>query len=256
MQLQNLSWPEIEKLTRDIPVLIPIAAIEQHGNHLPVSTDSDLLGEIVARTEATMGSSFLSLPLQWLGNSHHHLDFPGTLSCSPRTYLDMVGGIVDNMLQHGFRRILILNGHGGNDVPGRQVTFEVRQKYRERDELLLLFSTYWQLAGPPANTVPQLQQTEMGHACEWETSMMLAISPEHVGDYLSAEPLDPGVGFSPAERAWRTKQRTAEGHIGFPAQATLEKGLALLEHFSCGVTKTIQKMQSWDGQSWNAQSNA
>ena len=84
----------------------------------------------------------------WLGNSHHHMDFPGTVSAEPRVWLDLLCGLVDNFITHGFRRIVVLNGHGGNDVPGRQATFELRQKHRERADLLLLFATYWNLADP------------------------------------------------------------------------------------------------------------
>ena len=82
-------------------------------------------------------------PLLWLGNSHHHLDFAGTLSAAPRTYLDLLGDLVDNLVAHGFRRIVLLNGHGGNIVPAQQAVFEARQRYRERSDLLLLAATYW-----------------------------------------------------------------------------------------------------------------
>ena len=82
----------------------------------------------------------------WLGNSHHHLDFASTLSAAPRTYLDLLGDLIDNFVAHGFRRIVLLNGHGGNIVPASQAVFEARQRYRGRDNLLL-GATYW-LLGP------------------------------------------------------------------------------------------------------------
>lgn len=250
MQLQDLTWPALDALSRDTPVVIPIAAIEQHGHHLPLSTDSTLLTEIVARAEKGLNETALLTPLLWLGNSHHHLDFCGTLSAAPRTYLDLVSGLLDNMLHHGFRRILVLNGHGGNDVPGKQSTFEIRQRYRSRDDLLLLFSTYWQLA-EPTERITELHQQEMGHACEWETSMMLAINPSLVGNYQTAEPNDTGTGFSPANRAWQTAERTSVGHIGWPNLASREKGEALLGLFSNGVIEMVRRMAKWDGQSWD-----
>lgn len=249
MQLKDLSWPEIDQLSRDLPVVIPIAAIEQHGHHLPLSTDSTLLAEILSRAEQKLRKQVLIAPLLWLGNSHHHLDFPGTLSATPRNYLEIVSGLIDNMLHHGFKRILVLNGHGGNDVPGKQSTFEIRQQYRERDELLLLFATYWDLASPPQSQ--ELHQQEMGHACEWETSMMLAIDPAYVGNYEAAEPVDPGLGFAPATRAWRTAQRTSVGHIGWPNLASTEKGEALLASFAAGVVRMVERMAHWDGQLWD-----
>ncbi len=250
MYLQELTWPAISQLSRDVPVVIPVAAVEQHGHHLPVFTDSMLLGEIVRRVEAAMGSSGLFAPLMWVGNSHHHLDFPGTLSASPRTYLDVLVGLVENMIVHGFKRIYLLNGHGGNDIPGKQAMFEVRQQYRSRKDLLLLFSTYWSLGGQPDQSMPELVQTEMGHACEWETSMILRIAPNLVGDYRSAPYIPPGSPFLPASRAWITKDRSQIGHIGSPAAASAEKGEHLFSVFSNDVQSIIQRMIQWDGSSW------
>ncbi len=250
MLLTNLTWPAIEKLPKHTPVVIPIAAIEQHGHHLPLATDSMLLTEIVRRVEAAMPASILVTPLMWLGNSDHHLDFPGTLSASPRMYLDMLVGLMDNLITHGFRRLYLLNGHGGNDVPGKQALFEVRQKYRQRDDLLLLFSTYWSLGGHPWERAPELVQREMGHACEWETSMVLRIAPELVGDYLAAVTVEPGNSFLPATRGWITKERSQPGHIGSPQLASTEKGEALFQTFSHDVEEMLKRILAWDGSSW------
>ncbi|MCA9129492.1 MAG: creatininase family protein [Planctomycetales bacterium] len=250
MQLSNLCWPAVQSLSKDIPVVIPIAAVEQHGHHLPLITDSMLLGEIVQRAERELSDSVLVTPLQWYGNSHHHLDYPGTLSCPPRTYLDLVAATVDNMVAHGFKRILVLNGHGGNDVPGKQALFELRQQYRSRQDLLLLFATYWSLAPNVAEEVAGLFQQEMAHACEWETSMMLCIAPDLVGDYLAAEPVEPGNAFRPASRAWITQDRSTTGHIGWPHLATQSKGEQLLQQFSAGVIGMVHRIRNWDGSAW------
>src|SRR5688572_22220771 len=83
VQLQEMSWPAVEALSKDIPVVVPIAAMEQHGRHMPVFTDSMLLGEVVRRAADRLGDRVVWAPLLWLGNSHHHLDFPGTLSAAP-----------------------------------------------------------------------------------------------------------------------------------------------------------------------------
>src|SRR5215468_6609212 len=111
MLLQEMTWPEINALPRDIPVVVPVAALEQHGHHMPVFTDSLLVGEVVRRVGVAMADRVLIAPLMWLGNSHHHMDFPGTLSAAPRTYLDVLGDLLDNVVTHGFRRIVLLNGH-------------------------------------------------------------------------------------------------------------------------------------------------
>ena len=146
MLLQEMTWPEIGNLSRDLPVLVPVAALEQHGHHMPVFTDSMLLGEVVRRVGEAMTDRVLITPLMWLGNSHHHMDFQGTLSASPRVYLDLLNGMAENLLAHGFRRIVFINGHGGNTTPGKQAIFEIRQRHRDRDDLLLLFSAYWDQA--------------------------------------------------------------------------------------------------------------
>ena len=250
MLLADLTWPAIAALPKDTPVLIPIAAMEQHGHHLPIATDSLLLAEIVRRVEASQPGEVLLTPLMWLGNSDHHLDFAGTLSAAPRVYLDMLCGLLDNLIGHGFRRLVLLNGHGGNDVPGKQAVFEMRQRYRQRDDLLLLFGTYWLLGGAPWELCPELEQREMGHACEWETSMIMRLAPHLVGDYRQAVDVPPGNAFLPATRGWITKERTGRGHIGQPRWATAEKGEALFVSFSRDVQQLLQRVRAWDGHSW------
>ncbi len=249
MQLADLTWPAVRALGPDVPVVVPVAAVEQHGHHLPLYTDSHLLGEVVRRAAGRVGDRVLFAPLQWLGNSDHHLDFPGTLSAPPRAYLDLLNGLIDNLLAHGFRRLVLLNGHGGNDVPGKQAVFEARQRHRTRDDLLLLFATYWSLGGPPPAV--DLTQRQMGHACEWETSMMLRLAPHLVGDIrlLAAVPF--GNPFEPAVRGWVTRERTAPGHIGDPRAATAEKGEALFQTFADAAVALLDRVLAWDGRSWS-----
>lgn len=250
MNLTDLKWPDIAALSRDVPVVIPIAALEQHGRHMPLFTDSILLGEVVRRASAALAERVLFAPLMWLGNSEHHLDFPGSMSAAPRTYLDLLRDMAENFLAHGFRRIVFLNGHGGNHVPGSQAVYELRQKHRKRNDLLLLLATYWDL-GKPADTMPELKQRRMGHACEWETSMMLRIRPDLVGDLKKTQRVEWGNPFEPGNRGWITKERTPTGHIGYPTNATAEKGETLFRVFTADVVAYINRMLAWDGQSWN-----
>ncbi|MCI0748498.1 MAG: creatininase family protein [Verrucomicrobia subdivision 3 bacterium] len=250
MDLSELSWPAVAALPKDTPVVFPIAALEQHGHHLPLFTDSLLLGEIVRRAGEPLADRVLFAPLMWLGNSDHHLEFPGTLSAAPRTYLDLLNGLAENFIQHGFRRFVFVNGHGGNDVPGRQSIFELRQRHRDRNDLLFLLATYWNLGPNPSD--PSLHQREMGHACEWETSMMLRLDPRLVGDYRNALPVEPGASFSPAARGWITRERTALGHIGAPHLATAEKGEHLFRAFTANLVAFLERVVRWDGKSWNA----
>jgi creatinine amidohydrolase len=166
MNLAELTWEEVSNLNKNMPVVIPVAAIEQHGRHLPVFVDSILCGEVIRRVSETLKGKALFAPLTWFGNSHHHMDFPGTLSANPRLYLDLLNNLADNFLDHGFKRIVFINGHGGNIYPGKQAIFELRQKYRHRNDLLLLFGTYWDLNPEPRPALKDFVQHKMGHACE------------------------------------------------------------------------------------------
>lgn len=252
MNLSEMTWPAVAALDKRTPVIIPVAALEQHGLHLPVFTDSLLLGEIVRRMALELSDQVLIAPLMWLGNSDHHLDFAGTLSAPPRTYLDLLTGLTENFLMHGFQRIVFLNGHGGNDVPGKQALFEVRQRYRQRADLLLLFATYWHLVERPWESVPQSQQRQMGHACEWETSMILRIAPHLVApQHEQLAPVPFGNPFEPAFRGWITKDRTVPGHIGYPNFANAEKGEALFSVFTQGAVSLLERVLQWDGASWD-----
>jgi creatinine amidohydrolase len=249
--LQELSWPTIAAVAKDLPVVMPIAALEQHGRHMPVFTDSMLLGEVVRLASGVLGDRVLWTPLLWLGNSHHHMDFAGTLSAAPRTYLDLLGDLIDNLVAHGFHRIVLLNGHGGNIVPAQQAVFEVRQRYRERADLLLLTATYWLLGSKPKQADASLVQDQMGHACEWETSMILHLAPNLVGDLSQVQAVSPRMPFEPASQGWITKERSAAGHIGDPRHATAAKGQTLFRVFSHDVVTFLERVITWDGRSWD-----
>lgn len=252
MNLTELSSPDVRDLSRGTPVVIPVAALEQHGHHMPLFTDSILTNEVIRRVHENLSQKILVAPLMWLGNSHHHMDSPGTLSADPRVYLDLLCGLVENFISHGFARIVFINGHGGNDIPGRQCVFELRQRYRDRRDLLFLFGTYWLLGNSPVESIADLHQTEMGHAGEWETSMMLAIAPHLVGDYKNCEEVPPGNPFLPAHRGWTMPDRSAPGHVGKPSAATAEKGESLLDRFSADVVSLLGRVVTWDGSSWDA----
>jgi len=251
MNLSDIPWPMVASLSKDTPVIIPVAALEQHGRHLPLFTDSLLLGEVVRRAAARLKERVLLTPLLWLGNSDHHLDFAGTLSSPPRVYLDTLNGLAENLLQHGFRRIVFVNGHGGNDVPGRQAVFELRQRHRQRDDVLFLIATYWSLDARPEEADEGFVQREMGHACEWETSMMLRLAPHLVGDFKDAAPVEFGEPFTPAARGWIMKDRSVPGHVGQPHLASAEKGETLFRLFSDDLVAFLERVIRWDGKSWN-----
>ena len=251
MRLTDMTWPQVAALNPDTPVLIPVAALEQHGRHMPLFTDSMLTNEIVRRVEESVGEKILVAPLTWMGNSHHHMDFPGTLSVEPRLYIDLLNNLLENFIAHGFKRLIIFNGHGGNDVPGKQAVFETRQKYRQRADLLLLFVTYWNLEAEPWKGDASIQQRVMGHACEWETSMVLRLAPQLVGDLSQTSDVPFGNPFEPASRGWVMQDRSEPGHVGDPRGASAAKGEVLFQNFSAAAVGLIQRVVAWDGVSWN-----
>ena len=103
---------------RDAMVILPIGAIEQHGPHLPVEVDSQLGEQVALRTArllAARGEPVLVLPMLWTGVSEHHMSFGGTITLDMATFSAVVEGIVKSVVRHGFRRVVLLNGHGGNE---------------------------------------------------------------------------------------------------------------------------------------------
>jgi len=251
VQLAEMNWPAVAALPKSTPVVIPIAALEQHGRHMPVFTDSLLLGEVVRRASERTGDRVLWAPLTWIGNSDHHLDFPGTVSAAPRIYLDLLNNLFENFIFHGFHRLLFINGHGGNIVPAQQAVFETRQRHRQRNDLLLLSATYWLLGAKPHELAPGIAQQRMGHACEWETSMVLRLTPHLVHGHDQTQPVEFGKPFESANRGWITKDRSAPGHIGDPRTASADKGEIMFRAFSDDVVNLLERMIAWDGKSWS-----
>ena len=170
---------------------------------------------------------------------------------APRTYLDLLGDLIDNLVAHGFRRIVLFNGHGGNIVPASQAVFEARQRYRDRDDLLLVAATYWLLGSRPRDKNAAFVQDRMGHACEWETSMMLKLAPHLVGDLPPIDPVPFGNSFEPGSRGWITRERSTPGHIGDPRQASAAKGEILFRLFAGDVAAFLDRVIAWDGRSWD-----
>jgi len=229
MKLAELTWPEVEKLDRDIVVIYPIAALEQHSRHLPFFTDSILCDAVVNRLEAALKNDVLVLPLQWLGASEHHLGMAGTLTAVADTHLKIIAEPLRCLLKAGFKRVLIINGHGGN-TDGFHLA--LRQLAVEFPTALLSGASYWDFAPKEIATLLEGKYKHVGHACEFETAMMLNVRPELVrkseiadgGELLSASDALRGV-FMPLDM----KRQTRQGGTGYPSLATAEKGQLLMD---------------------------
>src|SRR3954451_14073313 len=118
MRFAEMTAPEIRGASRESTLVVaPIAACEQHSRHLPVFTDSILVGAVADGVERNLPERVLLLPVQWLGASDHHLPFGGTLTATLPTYEQMLVELLTPLLDGGFRRLMLLNGHGGNIDP-------------------------------------------------------------------------------------------------------------------------------------------
>ena len=242
--------------TRDAIVILPVASLEQHGLHLPVEVDS-LLGEtIAARTAAKIaarGQAVAVLPVLWTGLSEHHMSFGGTITLDYPAFAAVVEGVVRSVLRHGFRRIVLLNAHGGNENALRTITDDLTPKLG----VPIVQFTYWYAAVVAIAKILE-KQGGLTHACEAETSMMMAARPELVA--ANRIPLvransnsDDGADVPAGVYRWRAiGARTASGALGFPEAATPEKGERLFDAISTAVADKLCDKDLWD-LPWNAE---
>lgn len=255
MLFSALTYKTINQLVKEYVVVLPLAAIEQHGPHLAVSTDTDLVSRVAQETEALLPDDVLLCPTLPFGSSHHHLAFGGTLSISITTYTQVVIELVDSLLQNGFRKIVLLNGHGGNITPVKQALAVLGNKYDSTISPNIALVTYWETAGAVFAGAAPMESPALSHACEYETSMMLHLFPEKVWMNLAERSQRPvSNGFIPFEDDEPYKGVTifkqtgfisSNGSSGEPQLATAEKGKHLFESAVKSVTNFIESFKNW-----------
>ena len=241
MRFEELTGPLLRQVPRaSTLVLAPIAACEQHSRHLPTCTDALLVTAVAAGVEARLAQQVLLLPTLWLGASGHHLPLGATLSAEVDTHRAMLCDLLTSLLEDGYRRFLVLNGHGGNIDPMHVALRRLQPRYRDR---LLTAASYWELAAPELAALAEGPRRQMGHACEFETSMVLALRPELV---RREEIRDDPPAEDPALRglflADDFKQRTDHGAVGYPERASAEKGRAMLAAAIARTTEVAQAL--------------
>ena len=256
MKLGELKWPDVRDMDKSKVVVVPTAAMEQHGHHMPLLTDTILTQGILDRVEQEMGGEILSLPVLWLGASHHHMDFPGTISLDVDLYNQVICQIFEALIQAGFRKIIMLNGHGGNMVPGSAALTKTRLKYKEIDPLFLVAGPYWHIAADEFAAIPEIESPALNHACEYEGSMCLFLRPELVD-------LDKAVGYAATlhsdfidPHGWNRdkgvslavsfKDLSDNGAMGRGDLATAEKGQKLVEGAARAVVAFLRDMAKWE----------
>jgi creatinine amidohydrolase len=233
---------------RDGIVILPVGSIEQHGPHLPVEVDSQLGEQVALRTAQLLdirGVPVAVLPNLWTGVSEHHMSFGGTITLDFPTFSAVIEQIVRSVVRHGFRRIVLLNGHGGNENGLRVITDELTPKLK----VPVVEFTYWYAAAEAIRAILQTQ-TGLMHACEAETAMMMATHPDLVAEAripLAKANSTPDLGsIATGMYRWRSiGAMSASGVIGNPEAATAEKGARLFAAIAETIAAKLANPELW-----------
>ena len=245
VEWRNLRADQLRERTAAM-VIVPVASLEQHGPHMAVEVDSRL-GEAVAlrtaRKVVARGEDALVLPVVWTGLSEHHMSFGGTITLDLAGFGAVIEGSCRSLVRHGFRRIVLLNAHGGNENALRNITDELTPKLG----VPIVQFTYWYAAAPAIAELLETQ-TALQHACEAETSMMMALRPELVAkDRIPLAKSNRSANPEPAVYRWRTiASRSASGVLGNPEAASAEKGERLLEAISDRLAEKLCNRDLWE----------
>jgi creatinine amidohydrolase len=231
--------PEIREIAeQDGSVLvIPVGSIEQHGNHMPVATDTILVDAVAHRSAERVVDEIpiLVSPPVWSGYSPHHMPFGGTITLEYDELLDVLEDIADSALDNGFDSLLLLNGHGGNASLVSSATSTIGTEQPQAEILAL---TYFQLAASFIDDIRDTTLGGMGHAGEFETSLMMHLRPELVDedrmegtnmDEPYSQGIDDLVAGGPLSVYREFTEYSETGAIGDPTVSSAEKGERILE---------------------------
>jgi creatinine amidohydrolase len=246
-----LTWKQVDALPRDKTLLVlPTAAIEQHGPHLPLATDtlinSILLGGALERLPQK--TSVYALPAVCYGKSNEHIGFPGTLSVSSTTFMAVLRDLGASIAASGFKKLALFNTHGGNSSLVDVMARDLRAEFGLR-----LFSLFG--SGGAAFTGLGAQERAYGfHAGEVETSFLLSAIPElvhtneytvnYIADIEKPELLRPEN--SPANFAWLTRDIAPSGVMGDPNPATAEKGALWIDEAATRIAAALTAMAAYE----------
>ncbi len=240
----DMTWPDFQRVDMSqVIAVLPVAAIEQHGPHLPVGVDAAINeGYVRLAAEKIPGDlPVLFLPLQPAGVSGEHSEYPGTLSLSVESAIRGWTEIGDGVARAGCRKLVVMNSHGGNVAAIEAVTQSLRVRWR-----MLAIHASWHRLGYPEGLFSAREAAHGVHGGDAETSMMLALRPETVRmeqarDFASAsEAMErdfvllrskPPLGF-----AWMASDLNRDGAVGEADRASAAKGAAARDY---GVERFI-----------------
>lgn len=246
---QDLATTDFAALDRARTVaLLPVAAIEQHGPHLPLAVDAAINEGIMRAAMARMPGDcpLLVLPMLPIGKSNEHADFPGTLSLGAETAIRMLTEIGDSVARAGLRKLILFNSHGGQP----QIIDIVAQDLRARHAMIALPVNSWRLMRPGA-LLPERELREGIHGGAAETSIMLHLRPELVRRselrrfHAAARDSEGFPGIAPAGRfafAWQAQDLNAAGAVGDASLATAELGGVLVDQAATALVALAQEL--------------
>jgi creatinine amidohydrolase len=229
---EEFTWPEIREAVAENRVcVLPVGTVEQHGPHLPLVTDVLAAAEMSRLAVEKMPGEAILMPPVYYAFNVHHLDFPGTIAVEGDTFIHYITDIGKSLAHHGFRKILLVNGHGSNvpflDIAARNITNET--------EAICAMVPWWNLI--PKTLLAELRESEfpggMAHGCELETSVLLYLR----GDLVQMEHASKDIHFPKTEffywdlaapspvffQEWFSRY-SKTGTVGDPTKATREKG--------------------------------
>jgi creatinine amidohydrolase len=222
-----------QKAVDDAIVLLPVASTEQHGPHLATGVDAFLGSEGCQRAAKIVARNrpIVVAPVVWMGLAEHHVAFGGTFSLSLSTYHRLLKELCGSILQAGFKKILIVNSHGGNVAALNAMTTDLARELSAPIATTTLYSLPHE-SGAYAEILED--QKTVRHACEAETSMMLASFPDCVRSDRIVEAFGPmgtrEVSLAPPLNLWRSfKELTPSGVLGDARKASATKGERLLD---------------------------
>src|SRR5580693_6488350 len=250
----EIHWPDVSgtAAARWIAVL-PLAATEQHGPHLPVGTDVMIAQSYLARVRELLSAALPAtfLPLQPVGISTEHIGYPGTLTLPTETALKTWMALGESVARAGLRKLVMVTSHGGNSAAMSLVAQDLRAQHG-----LLAVTTAWSRFGAPQGlfSVEELRHGVHGGAVE--TSIMLARYPHAVRQDAIANfhPADIAMekdyrwlaAHRPAPFAWQTQDLHPSGAAGDAAQASAEKGHLLLDHGATAFCELLADIDKFD----------
>jgi creatinine amidohydrolase len=235
MKWVELNSPQLGSLSRETICVLPLGATEQHGPHLPLATDQLIADGLAERIDEACARKLLVMPGLPATCSEHHMAFPGSLTLDHDTFARVVGQLIRSAARHGFRRFFLLNAHGGNMAIGGVVAEQLSASLRDAE---VVFGTWFRMAGERLRSLVEGAYPAVGHACEFETSLILAMRPELVDRAAIIDdgvaPTSPLLKFDllsggPTVRSLPFDKFTTSGVWGKPSKATAEKGHAIFD---------------------------